>query len=73
MVSQHFPNQAFINVVGPLRHLHLPFYLVNLCSVSSQMVDKTAMTLPKTVMEKVLVYHVLCRRKEHIDTEGNQA
>lgn len=66
-LSRHFPNQPFINRVGPLRHLHLPFYLVSSHSVSGQAVDETAMTLPNTVMEMVLAYHVLYWGKEYID------
>lgn len=36
-------SQAFINIVSPLTHLHLPL-LVNSCSVSGQVVDETAKT-----------------------------
>lgn len=61
-----------MNVVGPLRHLHVPFYLVNSCSVSGQVVDDT-MTLPTTVMEKALQTMSCVRAKSMLTQEGNQA
>lgn len=68
-----FLTQAFINIVSPLTHLHLPL-LVNSCSVSGQVVDETAKTFYTGKKDDLDAMHWAAEEmtEEHIDTKNNR-